>query len=396
MTIEYLPNGISCDLTCKYCYQENMRIAGNISAPLAFVRVKETLTKQGAPFAVFGGEALLTPKTKLEEIFKFGLKQFGSNSIQTNGLRLDEDHIELFKKYKVGVGISIDGWGELNSPRSDIDVTSKIIANIKFLTHSGIIPSIIITIHRANAKPDLINFIFWLKDLGITHVNLHILETDSPKVKKELELSNEENFTIFRLIYDELKSTKLFINPFSDIKQLLTNENPQVICVWNACDAINTQAVQGVAPDGSLVNCGRTNKDGVNWLKAESQGKERYLALYNTPLEYGGCKDCLYFFACKGQCPGTAIDGDWRNKTAHCQFWYSMIEYIWVDLIMNCHLESHRPFLREQMRSKGARFIATLGDKQQNAHGDTPHGDSHGDHTDNVPQKKGVEVTWID
>jgi uncharacterized protein len=391
MTIEYLPNGVACDLSCKYCYQQPMRDAGNISSPLSFARVKETLIKQGAEFSVFGGEALLTPKPKLREIFKFGLEQFGRNSIQTNCLKLDEDHIELFKKYKVGVGVSIDGWEDLNSPRSDRVQTDTIIQNIKKLVNERIIPSLIITIHRANAKKELLDFLYWVKDLGITHVNLHILETDSKEVQANLELSNLENFGIFSMIYDEFKDTKLFINPFNDIIELLTKENPQVICTWNACDAINTLAVQGVGPDGSLINCGRTNKDGVNWLKAKSSGKERYLALYNTPLEFGGCKDCRYFFACKGQCPGTAIDGDWRNKTAHCDFWYSLIEHIWQDLAVG----GTQVFNEAQMRSMGARFIQTLSSLPNN-HGDTPHGDSHGDHTDSGSNSKGIPVTWID
>jgi uncharacterized protein len=29
---------------------------------------------------------------------------------------------------------------------------------------------------------------------------------------------------------------------------------------------------------------------------------------------------------CKGQCPGTAIDGDWRNRTEHCAVWMSLFE----------------------------------------------------------------------
>lgn len=392
MTIEYLPNGIACDLSCKYCYQDNMRKAGNISAPLSFNRVKDVLLKEGAEFSVFGGEVLLTPKTKLEEIFRFGLKQFGKNSIQTNGLRLDEDHIAMFKKYKVGVGVSIDGWHDLNLPRSDVDQTAQILNNIKALINAGVVPSIITTIHRANAKPDLLNFIYWLKDVGITHLNLHILETDSPEVQWTLTLTNQENFDIFKTIYDEFKGSKLFINPFADIKALLTQDKPQVICVWNACDTINTQAVHGVAPDGSLTNCGRTNKDGVNWIRADSSGKERYLALYNTPPEFGGCKDCRYFFACKGQCPGTAIDGDWRNKTAHCQFWYSMIEYIWTDLAVT----EVPVFTVNQMRDKGKKFIQGLS-AVSNSHGDSPHGDSHGDHTDiSVSNSKGIEASWID
>jgi uncharacterized protein len=31
---------------------------------------------------------------------------------------------------------------------------------------------------------------------------------------------------------------------------------------------------------------------------------------------------------CKGQCPGTAIDGDWRNRTEHCEIWMQLFEYV--------------------------------------------------------------------
>ena len=65
-------------------------------------------------------------------------------------------------------------------------------------------------------------------------------------MKAELELTNEENFDIFKLLYEEFKDTNLNISPFEDIKELLIKENPQANCVWNACDAINTAAVQGV------------------------------------------------------------------------------------------------------------------------------------------------------
>jgi uncharacterized protein len=29
---------------------------------------------------------------------------------------------------------------------------------------------------------------------------------------------------------------------------------------------------------------------------------------------------------CKGQCPGTAIDGDWRNRTEHCEVLKALFE----------------------------------------------------------------------
>jgi uncharacterized protein len=31
---------------------------------------------------------------------------------------------------------------------------------------------------------------------------------------------------------------------------------------------------------------------------------------------------------CKGQCPGTSIDGDWRNRTEHCSIWMELFEHV--------------------------------------------------------------------
>ena len=79
--------------------------------------------------------------------------------------------------------------------------------------------------------------------------------------------------------------------------------------------------MQGIEGTDQRSNCGRTNKDGIDFVKSDREGFERYLALYYTPQEYGGCKDCRFFLMCKGQCPGTAIDRDWRNRTEHCEVW---------------------------------------------------------------------------
>jgi uncharacterized protein len=83
-----------------------------------------------------------------------------------------------------------------------------------------------------------------------------------------------------------------------------------------------------VEGNGQRSNCGRTNKDGIDFLKASTPGYERYIALYHTPQANGGCKDCRFFLVCKGQCPGTAIDGDWRNRTEHCEVWKKLFRLI--------------------------------------------------------------------
>ena len=63
----------------------------------------------GNSICAHGGEPLILPKQELEKILKFAFDKTGQSSIQTNGTLIDDDHILMFKRYKTGVGISIDG-----------------------------------------------------------------------------------------------------------------------------------------------------------------------------------------------------------------------------------------------------------------------------------------------
>ena len=59
---------------------------------------------------------------------------------------------------------------------------------------------------------------------------------------------------------------------FADMRQMLLGQDTGVACVWNACDPYTTQAVQGVEGQGQRSNCGRTNKDGIDFAKAGQTG----------------------------------------------------------------------------------------------------------------------------
>ena len=165
---------------------------------------------------------------------------------------------------------------------------------------------------------------------------IHTLEVDSPEAEK---MSVPDDLLIKQLLALatwEKKFKNLKFDKFQEYVKLLRQDGHQgLTCVWNACDPLTTDAVHGVATDGTRSNCGRTNKDGINWIKADSSGHERQLALYNTPQEYGGCKDCRFFLLCKGECPGTGIDKDWRNRTTHCNVikgMFTHFESLLVDL----------------------------------------------------------------
>lgn len=347
MTIEITPSGVSCNLSCTYCYQHPLRDAGNFTIPFDFEKVKASYLKnyRGESFAIFGGEALLTPKPILEKLFQLGLEENGGNGIQTNGVLIDDEHIEMFKKYKVHVGFSFDGEEELNDLRwagsleKTREDTKRTLNNVAKCIQNGIPASAILVLHAVNVGTEerLNKFKLFLKKIdkmGISSIRLHDLEVDTDLTAKKHVLTPQRNTEVFIELAEFAKEVpSLEIDVFKDIRSLLESKDRSATCVFRGCDPYTTHAVQEINGDGTISNCGRVSGvEGMPWRKAEQDGYERYISLYQTPWEYGGCKDCRFFLLCKGNCPGGALvddygHRDWRNRTQSCEMWYSLFEH---------------------------------------------------------------------
>jgi uncharacterized protein len=339
MSVELRPIGVACNLACHYCYQEPQRAAGNVRRPVDLARMKAAVLREGGSFTLFGGEPLLLAKDSLEELFRFGLETHGSNGIQTNAVLIDDDHLALFRRYRVAVGVSIDGPGELNDLRwhgtlqRTRQSTEASLASIARLCRELGPPGVIVTLHRLNASaerlPRLCEFLRELAALGVRSVRLHLLEAETAEIRLRYALSDEENAAAL-LCLAELESqlTGLRFDVLDEIERGLLGRDDGTACVWHACDPYTTAAVRGVEGDGASSNCGRTNKDGVDFPKADRAGFERYLALSRTPEEHGGCRGCRFFLVCKGQCPGTATEGDFRHRSEHCGVWKRLFTHV--------------------------------------------------------------------
>jgi uncharacterized protein len=339
MGVELRPLGVNCNIGCQYCYQNPQRDAGNLTRSYDLEAMKRAVLSEGGPFILFGGEPLLMPEDDLETLWAWGLEQFGQNGVQTNGVLINDQHISMFRRYKVHVGISMDGPGELNDVRwaGSLEktrmATAKTEAAIERLCHEGIPPSLIVTLHRNNATADKLPVMHdWMRQLdaaGVASVRLHMLEVETAQIGHKYALTVPESIAALMSFAElEKQLAGVRFDVFEDMENLLCGQDDQATCVWRACDPYTTDAVHGVEGSGQRSNCGRTNKDGIDFTKADMPGYERYLALYHTPQEYGGCQACRFFLVCKGQCPGTAIDGDWRNRTEHCEVWKRLFRVI--------------------------------------------------------------------
>lgn len=113
----------SCNLNCSYCYdksnhinpkKENNKIINNMNNIVENIK-KLLINKNCKDKIIFhGGEPLLINAETYEKLI-LKLIEFNPDikfSIQTNGTLLTKEHINIFKKYDVSIGISLDGYNE--------------------------------------------------------------------------------------------------------------------------------------------------------------------------------------------------------------------------------------------------------------------------------------------
>jgi uncharacterized protein len=113
-----------CPLACDYCYYFRDMVSSHKSRP---IKIEKDVTQKlcdriteldekdkisHVSFSLLGGEPLFIGKchfVKMCDIIVNTLKVPYSFHIQTNAVLLDKEWIEIFKKYNIKVGISVDG-----------------------------------------------------------------------------------------------------------------------------------------------------------------------------------------------------------------------------------------------------------------------------------------------
>jgi uncharacterized protein len=343
MTVEVRPLGDKCNIKCQYCYQEGIRTAGNVPDGYDVEAMLRALDEIGEPFSLFGGEIMMVRRADLKRLLAFGLQRYGGTKLQTNATLIEEADLALFRDYAVRVGISIDGPGGLNDARwagtfvATRRATARTEAVIETLCHEGTPPTIIITLHRLNTQGAcldiLLEWLGFLDGLGVRRARAHFLEIDNESVAADLRLTPAENLAVLRRLRAvEPRFSGLRFDIFDEMANMLRGQDQLASCQFHACDSYSTRAVVGVEGHGRLSNCGRTNKDGVSYQRTPTESFDRQIALYHTPQADGGCAGCRFFLMCKGNCPGTAIDGDWRLRSSDCPVWFALFEDIEHDM----------------------------------------------------------------
>jgi len=382
---------LGCNLACKYCYEGNYRRKHNpkmdYNLDLVLKRMEEF---KDLEMSLHGGECLAMPKKDVEKFLAKMFELTKKSGIQTNGTLIDEEYIEMFKKYKTDVGISFDGPGVLSEYRGPL--TFNLDKTIERLVREGISTSIIMVISKSNAGTDE----------RLKKLKEYLLELDKLKISGRInpcvdapayELGEKRLIEVYLDLAEFCFKNNLRWSPFTDIIHGLQGK-PRV-CIFMGCDFFSTASATVIVGDGSITNCMRTNKENI-LLRHPVKYNTREEILAETPQEFFGCQGCKYFTACYGGCPTSAINNDWRNRTYLCSLWKALFQY-YENILRFVEYPSILLPVQETCFSQDSEHLdhedSSPVTEHGDAHGDIPHGDSsspvpvteHGDVHGDIP-----------
>lgn len=343
-----------CNLRCSYCYAYKKETFNeNLSFKNIETAVKLISESYGGKLTVVfhGGEPLLRFKDMKHDVVslleKFPDVQF---SIQTNGTLIN-DEISLFlKKYKISIGVSIDGVSETsNSLRcfaGGLPSYNKTLEGIKCLFRYNNQPSASIVVTKKN-KDEILNTIQTLFEIGVRHfVVLDYFPAGRGKGKKDnLALSLEENIAL-------RKDILLFINDHNakqtDYNNLITERKAiQLIkkivywrslymCSESPCGAGRRMLALGA--DGNLYPCDEFISDdkefviehisNITNLKDDLKNSDVVKKCYAHRIEnISKCSKCVWRNICEFHCAGNTFyfNGSFNQPSSLCEYFQKMI-----------------------------------------------------------------------
>lgn len=204
-----------CNLKCDYCfyYTRNQAKKTVMNEMILEKFIKEYLATFNGhlKFTWHGGEPLLAGIPFFEKIIEFQEKyrkegQSILNTIQTNGVLVDERWAEFLKKHHFRVGISIDGIKECHDRfRKDKlrrSVFNRVINGLETLQKNNVPVGVLHVLTHSNLSKAMENLNFFVNILKVKSVgSLIYYPTDNSLMKNE-RLTNEELTRFYKSLID--------------------------------------------------------------------------------------------------------------------------------------------------------------------------------------------------
>ncbi len=170
-----------CPLACTYCYLPQRHLKQDMT-PAVAAAVAAGIAPNWPPIEVVwhGGEPLAVGPQRLAALLEAfePLRRTGrvQHKVQTGSTLITDAWCELFERYEIGVGVSIDGPRSTNRHRVDRagrPMFDRIVAGVETLKRHGI-PFIVLAVVSRDGTHRAVEVLDFLRDLGCRWVGFNI------------------------------------------------------------------------------------------------------------------------------------------------------------------------------------------------------------------------------
>lgn len=352
-TVLIKPSSSECNMHCDYCFycdeakKREQFSYGMMSEETIKQVIKKILfqAKGEVCFAFQGGEPTLRGIPFFEKVLEFE-NRFNKNkvpilnTIQTNGLALNEEWCRLFHENHFLVGISVDGTRETHDScrhtKGGKATYDRVCGSIRMLEEYQVEYNIL-TVVNAHTAPKIEEIYKNYQKNGWKYQQyITCLDPLGDSVgEQKYSLTGKEYGTflnqLFHLWYkDWRKGKQPYIRMFENYIGILLGYPPE------ACEHKGICSVQGVVEaDGSAYPCDfyvldeyKLGNFNENKISEFFENENARIFVEESKKISGVCKECPYYFICRGGCRRTRVkeaDSD-TYRSALCEGYRTFFE----------------------------------------------------------------------
>ncbi len=332
------PIGATCNLDCEYCFyltksklypnQSDFRMQEHVLEEY----IVQYIAQQPGPevsFAWQGGEPTLMGLDFFRKVVELqeANRPKGwtiANSIQTNGMLLDNNWCEFLRKHKFLVGLSLDGPPELHDryrkDKKGGNTSAEVRASLERMQASNVEFNVLCVVNNVNVEHPL-KMYHYFKELGVNYLQfIPIVEQEVDGKVGVRSVGGIEYGRFLTQIYNEWVCEDLgeiYVQLFEGLVGIGAGMGPSVCVFAPTCGRFLAMEHNGdvyacdhyVDPDHLLGNFLITKMvDMVDSPNQKQFGQDKL----DTLTEY--CKRCPVLTYCYGGCPknrvGLSPDGE--------------------------------------------------------------------------------------
>ena len=337
------PAGAACNLDCAYCFYKDKEALypgsdSRMSEDLLDLWLRQLVESsegqdrvrvswQGGEPTLMGLDFYRKVVAKLETLVPPG--QPVEFTLQTNGLRIDEEWARFLAQSEVLVGLSIDGPGELHDryrlDKAGRGTFDRVVRTAQLLMKHGVAVNAMVTVHDANVEHPLEIYRFLRDELGFSFIQLipivertdaggieaggHAAFTEIGAPVSTRTVRPEAWGRFLNAIFDEWirhDVGAVFIPRFEAALAAWLGVEPAMCVFRRTCGTALALEHQGdlyccdhfVTPLHRLGNIGQQH---LTTLAATSRAQ--LFGLAKTAGLPAACRRCAVRFACQGACP---------------------------------------------------------------------------------------------